>query len=141
MAEKPTRLKIPSPDARSARSPFKDGTALASGADVRDVFVPVVQWGSMRVRLRITGAAGILGFAFVRPARQPAPDNAIDAFPYSVDQPAINGGAWVDGVELSLEISEAEHQGENWLRIRVDPAAACVIDFFDISGVLLGTYH
>ena len=141
MAEdKPTRLKIPSPDARSARSPFPDGFVLAVSPAV-DRFVPVVQWGSMRIRLRITGAAGILGFAWARPARQHAPNPPQTAFVYTVDGPAINGGAWVDGVELSLEITDVEHQGENWLRIRLDAAGDCAVDFCDISGELFGTYH
>lgn len=141
MAEdKPTRLKIPSPDARSARSPYPDGFVLAASPAV-DRFVPVVQWGQMRIRLRITGDTGILGFHFARPARQHAPAGPQAAFVYSVDQPAINGTGWASGVELSLEITAAEHQGENWLRIRLDAAGACVVDFIDISGELLGTYH
>lgn len=145
--EKPFRLKLPSPDARSARSPFEpEDTVFADGtaASNKVVFVPIVQWGQMRIRGRITGAAGTMQFRFARPNRAldlgdlPGESNA---FVYGEDQPAIDGTAWVDGVEFSLEITAAEHQGENWLKILLDPAAAAAIDFLDVSGELLGTYH
>ncbi len=145
--EKPTRLKIPSPDARSARSPFEpEDTNFADGTAASDkvVFVPVVQWGQIRIRGRITGAAGVMGFEFARPNRALDPaalPGASVAFVYTVDQPAIDGTAWVDGVEFSLEITAAEHQGENWLKITLNPAAAADIDFLDVSGELLGTFH
>ena len=145
--EKPTRLKLPSPDARSARSPFEpNDTVFADGTPASDkvVFVPIVQWGQMRIRGRITGAAGVMGFEFARPNRAIDPallPGASEAFVYTVDQPAINGTAWVDGVEFSLEITATEHQGENWLKITLNPAAAAVIDLLDISGELLGLYH
>jgi len=109
--------------------------------DIKEVFVPIVQWSSIRVRGRIDGAAGVLGFEFARPNRAGIPGAETAPFVYTVDQPAIDATAWVDGVEFSLEISAAEHQGENWLKITLDPADGSDVDFFDISGVLLGTYH
>ena len=98
----------------------------------------------MRIRGRITGAAGVMGFEFARPNRALDPaalPGASEAFVYTVGQPGIDGTAWVDGVEFSLEISAGAHQGENWLKITLNPAAAADIDFFDVSGELLGTYH
>lgn len=145
--EKPTRLTLPSPDARVARSPFEpEDTNFPDGTDAstKVVFVPIVQWSQMRIRGRITGAAGAIGVEFARPNRAKDPaalPGAAVAFVYTVDQPAIDGTAWVDGAEFSLEITAAEHQGENWLKITLNPAAAADIDFFDISGELLGTYH
>ncbi len=82
-------------------------------------------------------------FRFARPARQLDPGDLpgeSNAFVYGVDQPGIDGTAWADGVEFSLEISEAEHQGENWLKILLDPAGAADIAFFDVSGVNLGLH-
>ena len=145
--EKPTRLKLPSPDARSARSPFEpEDTVFADGtpASTKVVFVPIVQWSQIRIRGRITGAAGAMGFEFARPNRALDPaqlPGASVAFVYGVDQPSIDGSPWVDGVEFSLEITAAQHQGENWLKITLDPAGAAVIDFLDVSGELLGLYH
>ncbi|MCK5652041.1 MAG: hypothetical protein KAJ42_11715 [Gemmatimonadetes bacterium] len=145
--EKPFRLLLPSPDARVARSPFEpEDTNFPDGTDAstKVVFVPIVQWGQMRIRGRITGAAGVMGFEFARPNRALDPaalPGASEAFVYTVGQPGIDGTAWVDGVEFSLEISAGAHQGENWLKITLNPAAAADIDFFDVSGELLGTYH
>jgi len=144
--EKPHRLMLPSPDARSARSPFEpDDTNFADGSPASDkvVFVPIVQWGQIRIRGRISGNAGAMEFQFVRPNRalEPSvlPVLAI-ALVYVEDQPAIENSVWVDGVEFSLEITAAEHQGENWLKITLDPDGAGDIDFFDISGVNLGLH-
>ncbi len=143
--EKPFRLLLPSPDARVARSPFEpEDTIFADSSDVKVVFVPVVQWGQMRIRGRITGDDGFIGVQFARPNRALDPaalPGASEAFVYTVDQPAINGTMWNTATEFSLEITAAEHQGENWLKISLDPDDAAVIDFFDISGELLGTYH
>ncbi len=145
MAEKPTRLNRPFPKPKSARTPFEpNDTNFPDGTDASNkvVFVPIVQWGSIRIRGQITGAAGAIGLEFARPAREidPAslPAGPAVAFVYGVDQPAADGTAWVDGAEFSLEISEAEHQGENWLKITLNPADASDIDFFDVSGVNLG---
>ncbi len=145
--EKPTRLKIPSPDARSARSPFEPNDTVFVNdmvEDIKVVFVPIVQWGQIRIRGRITGSTGTMNFEFARPNRAVDPAQLpgfSHAFVYTVDQPAIDGAAWADGVEFSLEITAAEHQGENWLKIRLVPGDPAVIDFFDVSGELLGTYH
>ncbi len=138
--ESPRRLKRPFPKAKSARSPFESEPNFPSGdpEDTKVTFVPIVQWGSIRIRGQITGAAGAIGLAFVRPARQKDPGSLPDALVYGVDQPAVDGTAWVDGAEFSLEITAAEHQGENWLKITLNPAGAADIDFFDISGVNLG---
>ena len=98
----------------------------------------------MRIRGRITGDDGFIGVQFARPNRALDPaalPGASEAFVYTVDQPAINGTMWSNATEFSLEITAAEHQGENWLKISLDPDDASVIDFFDISGELLGTYH
>ncbi len=142
--EKPTRLNRPYPEAKSARSPFEpNDTNFVDVSDIKVVFVPIVQWGSIRIRGQITGAAGAIGLEFARPARELDPaalPGASEAFVYTVDQPAADGTAWVDGVEFSLEISAAEHQGENWLKVTLDPAAGADIDFFDVSGVNLGLH-
>lgn len=114
---------------------------LLGGLDPADVvvFVPVVQWSSIRTRLRITGSAGTIGLEFARPARQKPPNTDGTAFVYTEDQPAADGTAWVDGTELSLEITAAEHQGENWLKVTLSPTDdGAVLDFFDISGVNIG---
>ena len=145
--EKPTRLKIPSPDARSARSPFEpNDTNFADGspASTKVVFVPIVQWSNIRIRGRITGNATFMGFEFARPNRALDPallPGASEAKTYNEDQPAIDGNASADGVEFSFEITAAEHQGENWLKITLNPDGAGDIDFFDVSGTLLGTFH
>ena len=142
--EQPHRLKIPSPDARVARTPFPDGEVFADASDIKVTFVPIVQWGDMRIRGKIDGAAGTVGLEFARPKRQLDPallPGASEAFVYTVDQPGADGTAWVSTIEFFLDITAAEHAGENWLKITLDPAGGAVIDFFDISGTLLGTYH
>ena len=138
--ESPRRLKRPFPQAKSARSPFDSDPNFADGTDdsTKVTFVPIVQWGGIRIRGQITGAAGAIGLEFVRPARQKDPGDLPNALVYGVDQPAVDGTAWVDGAEFSLDITEAEHQGENWLKVTLNPADAADIDFFDISGVNLG---
>ena len=149
MPEKtPHRLILPSPDARSARSPFDSDPSFASGAteETKRVFVPIVQWGQIRIRGRITGGGGSMQFQFVRPARQRASPGSTFARIYGFAQPAIATSAWADGVEFSLLITAAEHVGENWLRITLNPpggagGAAQEIDFLDVSGTLLGLYH
>ncbi len=139
LAGTPSRLRLPKAQARVARSVFNDGFEIPDTTPIIR-YIPIIQWGSIRIRTRITGAAGVLGFEFVRPAQNRNPDQAtsLEAFPYTVDQPAIDTTAWVDGVELSLEITDTEHQGENWLMITATAAALCNVDFMDISGVNLG---
>ncbi len=145
--ERPHRLLLPSPDARSARSPFEpEDTNFPDGTDAstKVVFVPIVQWSQIRIRGRISGAAGVMGFEFARPNRALDPaalPGASEAFVYTVDQPGIDGTAWVDGAEFSLEITASQHRGENWLKITLNPAAGADIDFFDVSGELLGLFH
>jgi len=140
--ERPTRLKKPFPEAKSARSPFEPAdTIFANSSDVKVVFVPIVQWSSIRLRGRITGDDGFIGVEFARPNRALDPaalPGASEAFVYTVDQPSIDNTMWSSGVEFSLEISASQHQGENWLKITLDPDDASVIDFFDVSGVNLG---
>jgi len=116
---------------------------LGGGSDPAAVaFVPVVQWGQMRIRVRITGSTGTLGVQFARPARQVAPGTGVDAFVYAADVPTINATALADGVEQSLEIPATEHIGENWLKLTLEVgSSAALLDFLDISGELLGTYH
>jgi hypothetical protein len=139
--EKPNRLMLPSPDARVARTPVPDGEVLLVATPF-EVFIPVVQWSSIRIRGRINTQAGAIGVQFVRPARNPDPASPNNAFVYTADQPAINATAWVAGTEFSLEVSAVEHQGENWLKITLTPSVdGAVVAFFDVSGVLLGTYH
>jgi hypothetical protein len=117
------------------------GATLAAGADAdeEESFVPVIQWSSMRIRVRISGGAGTLAVQFARPARDKAPNTDGTAFLYTVDIPAVNGTVLVDGVEQSIEITDVEHQGENWLRlgVAVDNSDA-EIDFLDLSGVNVG---
>lgn len=114
---------------------------MAGGVDPGDVasFVPIVQWSSIRIRMRITGSGGSIGLEFARPARQKKPNTSGLAFVYTVDQPSVDGTSWVDGTELSLEITAAEHQGENWMKVTLSPTDdGAVLDFFDISGVNIG---
>ena len=140
MPERPTRLKRPFPQPKSARSVFEQDANFPDGTDAstKVEFVPIIAWGAIRIRGQITGAAGAIGLEFVRPARQKDPGDLPNALVYGVDQPAVDGTAWVDGAEFSLDITEAEHQGENWLKVTLNPADAADIDFFDISGVNLG---
>lgn len=138
MPEEPTRLKRPFPKAKSARSPFADGLLFVDVDDIKVVFVPIVQWGAIRIRGRIEGAAGVVDLAFARPARQKNPDDLPNAKEYTTSEPAASGTAWVDDVEFTLDITAAEHVGENWLRIALDPAAAAEVIFFDVMGTNLG---
>ncbi len=149
----PHRLMLPSPDARSANSPFEGGdTNFPSGASefTKRVHIPVVQWGQIRIRGRITGGVGTVQILFERPNR--ALDPVLVAadlrreLTYSLGQPAVQTTPWSDGVEFSVLITAAEHVGENWLRIQLNPSGggagpAQDIDFFDVSGTLLGLYH
>lgn len=125
---------------------------LGGGMEGVIAFVPIVQWGSIRIRAKITGSIGQLLAQFVRPGRNVAPlgeptiqdPNADDeAFHYGLDQPAFNPVVLLDGTEVSLEIPATEHIGENWLKLTVstlDPPGT-VLDFCDVSGVLLDTHH
>lgn len=138
--EKPRRLKRPFPQAKSARSPFESDPEFIDGtaASTKVTFVPIVQWGAIRIRGLIDSAAGVIGLEFVRPARQKDVDDIPNALVYGMAQPAADGTAWVDGVEFSLDITAAEHIGENWLKITLNPADGSDIIFFDVSGVNLG---
>jgi len=126
-----------------------DQDPLENGVDPEDEvrFVPVVQWGAIRIRGRLTGGAAILDVKFARPNRAIDPatlgfGTGPQALTYGVDIPAIDGTVLADGVEFSLDITEAEHQGENWLRIKLDSMTnSDALDFLDVSGELLGTYH
>jgi hypothetical protein len=135
--EKPPRLKLPQALASSAKSILPDGFVIP---DITPIvrWVPVVQWHQMRLRLEITGDIGVVGFKFGRPNRAIAPGSPPDGFVYTVDQPAIDGTAWASGVELGLEVTGLEHHGENWVKIILTAAGACVVDFIDISGDLHG---
>lgn len=141
--ERPTRLKIPSPQGRAARSLFDKVLVFADGADIKVVWVPVIQWANIKLRVRISGTTGTITAEFGRPARQTAvlgQQNSanLPAFVYANDQPAAGAVALADGIENELDVTAAEHAGENWLRVTIDPVAAGTIDFCDISGVLLG---
>lgn len=122
---------------------------MTDGADPEDEvrFVPVVQWGAIRIRGRLTGGTAILDVKFARPNRAIDPatlgfGTGPQAFTYGVDIPAIDGTVLADGVEFSLDIPAAEHQGENWLRVKLDSMTKSdALDFLDVSGELLGTYH
>jgi hypothetical protein len=135
--EKPPRLKIPQALASAAKTILPDGFVIPDTTPIVR-FVPIVQWHFMRLRLRITGAAGVVNFEFARPNRAIAPGSPPDAFVYTVDQPAIDATAWVDGAELGLSITGAEHHGEAWAKVTLTAAGACVVDFIDISGDLHG---
>ena len=151
--ELPHRLKLPSPDARVARSPFGGGdTNFPNGSSefTKRVYVPIVQWSSIRIRGQITGGAGTVQILFARPSRELDPaflaSDLRREFVYSQAQPAVQTTPWVDGVEFSALITAAEHVGENWLRIQLNPSGggggpSQDIDFLDVSGVLLGLYH
>lgn len=120
------------------------GATLAGGADPDAVvqFVPIVQWGQMRVRVRLDGSDGALTLQFARPARNKVAATGLAEI-YTVDQPAVVGPTVLaDGVEQALEITAAEHIGENWLKVSVDAESSlAAIGFLDISGELLGLYH
>ena len=137
MAQKPTRLKLPKALTRSARQILADGFVIPDATPIVR-FVPVVQWHQMRIRFRITGAAGVIGVEFARPHREIAPGSPPDSFAYAAGQPAIDGTAWVTAVEQALQITGLEHHGENWLMVTLTAAGACVVDFLDISGDLHG---
>ena len=150
--ELPHRLLLPSPDARSAHSPFEPDNidfVDTSSSSTKRILVPVVQWGQIRVRGQISGGPGTIGLLFARPSRQNDPAFiAADlnrAFTYdSASQPAAQTTFWVDGVEFSLEIAASEHHGENWLQVQLNPTGGGgpqVVDFLDVSGELLGLYH
>jgi len=132
---------------------------LTFGMDGVQAFVPIVQWCSIRIRVQITGDFGELRALFCRPARNKAPlgepVRALDpqaddeAFIYTLDQPSIDETFLTGGAEQSLEVTcdisngGPEHVGENWLKLSVstiDPDNT-VLDFCDISGVLLDLYH
>ena len=129
------------------------GANLDFGMDGVEAFIPIVQWGSIRIRVQQTGEFGELKAQFVRPARNrnplgepfPAFDPQGDglAFFYELDQPTIDATFLSNGVEESLEIPASEHIGENWLKLSVSTRRPdlSVLDFCDISGVLLGLYH
>ncbi|MCK5652040.1 MAG: hypothetical protein KAJ42_11710 [Gemmatimonadetes bacterium] len=126
---------------------------LSFGTDGVEAFVPIVQWSGIRIRVKITGQFGEIRTQFVRPARNvaplgepfPAEDPQADdkAFFYTVAQPSIDETFLSDGVEFLFDIPPSEHIGENWLKLNVstENPAITVLDFCDISGVLLGLYH
>ncbi|MCH7891009.1 MAG: hypothetical protein IH921_05845 [Gemmatimonadetes bacterium] len=131
-----------------------DNNPMENGANPDDEvrFVPIVQWGKIRIRVEmlsstpdILGGSGVLGVAFVRPNRALDPallPGAAEAFEYTLDQPAIDGTVLNLGSEVSLDITAAEHQGENWLKITLGSfTKSDGLGFLDISGELLGTYH
>jgi hypothetical protein len=140
MAEKPTRLKLPKARVSSAKNAIPDGFVIPDTTPIVR-FIPVVQWHQFRLRLRITGAAGVVGIEYARPHREIAPGSPPDSFVYATGQPAVDGTAWVDGVELALSITGLEHHGENWIRLTLTAAGACVVDFCDVSGDLHGLGH
>ncbi len=129
------------------------GSSLDFGMDGVVAFVPIPQWSSIRIRVEIDDDFGELLARFARPARnknplgEPSPllDGQADdeAFIYTLDQPAIDETFLTGGSELSLEIPATEHIGENWLKlvVSVREPATTVLNFCDISGVLLGLYH
>ncbi len=126
------------------------GSNLDFGMDGVEAFVPIIQWGGIRIRVQQTGDFGELKAQFVRPARekaplgQPAPafDPQADdkAFFYTLGQPAIDATFLGNGTEVSVEITASEHQGENWLKVSVSTRRPdlAVLDFCDINGVLVG---
>ncbi len=125
------------------------GSSLGFGMDGVVAFVPIVQWGGIRIRAEIDNDFGELIARFARPARnkeplgQPFPllDCQLDedAFVYTIDQPSIDETFLTGGSEVSLEIPDTEHIGENWLKliVQVREPASTVLDFCDVSGVLL----
>ncbi|MCK5653189.1 MAG: hypothetical protein KAJ42_17510 [Gemmatimonadetes bacterium] len=122
---------------------------LDFGMEGVEAFVPIIQWGGIRIRVQQTGEFGELKAQFVRPARDRAPlgqppavvDPQADdkAFFYTLGQPAIDATFLGNGTEVSVEITASEHQGENWLKVSVSTRRPdlSVLDFCDISGVLL----
>ncbi len=122
---------------------------LDFGMEGVEAFVPIIQWGGIRIRVQQTGEFGELKAQFVRPARDRAPlgqppavvDPQADdkAFFYTLGQPAIDATFLGNGTEVSVEITASEHQGENWLKVSVSTRRPdlSVLDFCDVSGVLL----
>lgn len=131
--------KVASPDARSPLQ-LADALTIPDTNPVRWL-IPITQWSSIRIRGQITGAAGTLNAEFVRPRANPSASDPLLPTVYGADQPSIDGTAWVDGTEFSLEITATEHQGEGWLLVSLTAAGACEADFLDVSGVLVGNYH
>ncbi len=136
--EAPLRLNRPFPKAKSAKTPFGEALNFVDGNQIEVRFIPIVQWGAIRIRGRIDSDAGVIGLEFARPSRQKDVDDLPNALVYGAGQPAVNGFAWVDDVEFVLDITAAEHVGENWLKITLDPAGGADIVFFDVSGENLG---
>jgi hypothetical protein len=120
------------------------GATLSGGADPDAAiqFVPIVQWGAIRVRVRLDGADGALTLQFARPARNKVTATGLAEI-YTVDQPAATGPTVLTaGVEQTLEITALEHVGENWLKMSVTAEASNAdLAILDISGELLGLYH
>jgi hypothetical protein len=172
----PARLKVPSVQARSARSVIGREDLEFLTTDPRVFYVPVVQWAAFTLRGLCTGANAVVDIAYCRPGREtlrvplddqtpPMPPAAIptdpalgpnlpeataaassdqgdiEAYEYTTGQPTTATLALVADAEGDLPVIEADHVGENWLKVTITPASiATVIRFLDISGVNVGTY-
>jgi len=143
MSDKPYRLKTPTPKARVAM-----GDVIAAGTSILAaspavMWVPIASFGAVRVRGLITAQAGTVGLEFGRPNRQLDAADVVapkQELVYGAAQPAVDGTAWVAGTEFSLDITAAEHVGENWLKVTLDAAVdGALVTFLDVSGVMLGT--
>jgi len=143
MADKPYRLKLPSPRARVA---IGDAVAPQGPFNIADpivMWVPIATWAEVRIRGLVTGQAGTVGLEFGRPARQLDAADVVTPkleYIYTVGQPAADGTAWVAGTEFVLNITATEHIGENWLKVTLTATVnGATLVFLDVSGVMLGT--
>ena len=162
------RLKIPSVQARSARSAFKEDIGFTN-TDPLIIHVPIVQWRGFRIRGLCIGAGVTLDIAYVRPAKEPLratidadtppvppSDDAasplaaqamaggpaiLGAYEYTTGQPTTAQLVLAIGTEGMLPVIEADHVGENWLQVTITPASTLsVLRFLDFSGDNVGTY-
>ena len=143
MSDKPYRLKTPTPKARVAMGDvIAPGTSILAAVPAV-MWVPIASLGAVRVRGLITAQAGAVGLEFGRPNRQLDAADVVTPkleYVYTVGQPAADATAWVAGTEFVLEITAAEHIGENWLKVSLDAAVdGAIVTFLDVSGVMLGT--
>ena len=64
-----------------------------------------------------------------------------EAYEYTTGQPAVVTMTPAVNVEGLLDVLEAEHLGENWLKVTLTPTSiATVVRFCDISGINVGSY-
>lgn len=122
---------------RLTQRPFLEGEVLTQADEPHVRAVPINQWGAIRNRILITGGNATLNWLFGRVTKGAAGTDNPDIVAYgaAVDQPAIDGTLITGGVEVGLEVTDAEHQGEEFAVVTLDSLTADVtVSFFDITG-------